>query len=234
VPLQELASFSYHQTTKANAVKFMHQSLCNPLITPLIKAINAGFLCGAPHLNSKSVQKHLMPSPTTLKGHMKWPRKGLRSTTTKPTHPSLPHPPCAPSIHHPVMPGLFPDDNNKDNNNEPRPTFIDDINDESIANVFCFGAFADKNTGVVYNNCTGNLPFMLLDGNICFFVMYHYETNTIFAMPIPGLDLQSVLDAYKKNFEFLVSKGYTPKINVMDNQAIKEIKLYLTPQQCRL
>ncbi len=64
--------------------------------------------------------------------------------------------------------------------------------------------------------------------------MYHYKTNAIFAMPIPGLDLQSILDAYKKNFEFLVSKGYTQKINVMDNQATKAIKSYLTPQQCCL
>jgi hypothetical protein len=63
VPPPELAAFLYHQTTKANAVKFMHQRLCNPPITSLIKAINAGFLCGAPHLNAKSVQKYLMPSP---------------------------------------------------------------------------------------------------------------------------------------------------------------------------
>ncbi len=132
------------------------------------------------------------------------------------------------------MPGLIPDDDHKEDSNEPRPAFIDDINNESIANVFCFGAFSDKNIGVVYNDCTGNFPFMLLDGNICFFVMYHYKTNAIFTTPIPGLDLQSILDAYKKNFEFLVSKGYTPKINVMDNQATKAIKLYLTPQQCCL
>ncbi len=64
--------------------------------------------------------------------------------------------------------------------------------------------------------------------------MYHYKTNANFATPIPGLDLQNILDAYKKNFEFLVSKGYIPKINVMDNQATKAIKLYLTPQQCCL
>jgi hypothetical protein len=132
------------------------------------------------------------------------------------------------------MPGLIPDDDHEDNSNKPRPTFIDDIDNESIANVFCFGAFANKNTSVVYNDCTGNFPFTLLDGNICFFMMYHYKTNAIFAKPIPGLDLHSILDAYKKNFEFLVSKIYTPKINVMDNQATKVIKSYLTPQQCRL
>jgi hypothetical protein len=165
-----------------------------------------------------------MPSPATLKGHMKCPRKGLWSTTPKPTRPSLPRPP---SNNHPFMLGLIPDDSNKDDDDEPRPAFINDIDDESIAVVYCFGTFANKNTGVVYNDCTGNFPFMLLDGNECFFVMYHYKTNAIFAMPIPGLFSENILNTYKKNFEYLFSKGYTPKINVM-------VKSYLTPQQCCL
>jgi hypothetical protein len=105
------------------------------------------------------------------------------------------------------MPGLIPDDSDEDDDNKPRPAFINDINDESIANVFCFGAFADKNTGVVYKDCTGNFPFMLLDGNVCFFIMYHYETNTIFATTIPGLDSENILNAYKKNFEYLVKRS---------------------------
>ena len=58
--------------------------------------------------------------------------------------------------------------------------------------------------------------------------MYHYETNTILATPIPGLDSTSILDAYKKNFEYLESKGYKPKLNIIDNQATKVIKAYLT------
>jgi hypothetical protein len=116
-----LALFLYHHTTKANAVKFMHQSLCNPPITSLLNTINAGFLQGAPHLNAKSVQKYLTPSPATLKGHMKRPRKSLWSTTPKPTCPSLPHPP---SNNHPFMPGLIPDDSNEDDEDKPRPAFI--------------------------------------------------------------------------------------------------------------
>jgi hypothetical protein len=86
----------------------------------------------------------------------------------------------------------------------------------------------------MYNDCTGNFPFMSLDGNVCFFVMYHYKTSTIFATSIPGLDSKNILDAYMKNFEYLVSKGYTPRINIMDNQAMKAFKSYLTPQQCHL
>ena len=37
---------------------------------------------------------------------------------------------------------------------------IEDDCDASMANVFCFGAFADKNTGVMYHDMTGNFPFM--------------------------------------------------------------------------
>ena len=64
--------------------------------------------------------------------------------------------------------------------------------------------------------------------------MYHYKTNAIFATPITGLDSETIMAAYKKNFEYLVSKGFTPKLNVMDNQATKAMKAYLTPQECVL
>ncbi len=171
----------------------MHQSLCSPPILLLIKAINAGFLKGAPHLTTKTIARYPSPSLATSKGHMKQPCKGLRSTTpkqTRPIQPTLPRPPPAQSIHGQLMPGLIPDNKDDklmpdlipdDKNRENQPALITDVEGKSIANIFCFGAFANKNTGIVYNDCTGNFPFMSLDGNVCFFVMYHYETNTIFA-----------------------------------------------------
>jgi hypothetical protein len=67
-----------------------------------------------------------------------------------------------------------------------------------------------------------------------FFIRYHYETNAILANPIPGLDSASILDAYKKNFEYLESNGYYPKLHVMDNQATIVINAYLNPQHVEL
>ena len=75
---------------------------------------------------------------------------------------------------------------------------------------------------------------MLLDGNICFFVVYHYKTNTILITPIMGLDSERILESYKSNFKYLVSKGFKPKVNMMDNQATKATTAYLTPQQVTL
>ncbi len=74
----------------------------------------------------------------------------------------------------PIMPGLVKPIKYVDLSDvNPCLNLINSTDDHSIANVFCFGAFAIKITGVVYNNCTSNFPFMLLHGNICFFVMYH-------------------------------------------------------------
>ena len=74
----------------------------------------------------------------------------------------------------------------------------DDEDNASNANVFCFGAFADKQSGVMYNNITRSFPFMSLDGSVCFLVMHHYEATAIFAIPIAGLDNVTIFEAYKK------------------------------------
>ncbi len=107
-------------------------------------------------------------------------------------------------------------------------------NDESMANVFCFGAFANKVSGVVYNDLTGNFPFMSIDGSVCFFVMYHYKMNAILVKAIANVDDCSIFDAYKEIFETLEAKGYKPKMNAMDNQATKYIKTFLTKKECNL
>jgi hypothetical protein len=146
-----------------------------------------------------TVRKYLVASPATAKGHMKRPRKGIRSTTPKETTHILRTPQRVPDV---TMPGLVYLNENEEERVPilPLHNIINDIEDESIANVFCFGAFADKILDVVYKNCTGDFPYMSLDGNVCFFVMYHYETNAILITPIA--------EAYTKNFEYLVRKGF--------------------------
>jgi hypothetical protein len=99
---QELANFSYHHTSTENNVRFMHQSLCNPPKSSLLKAIHQGFFRGAPHLKGKNVAKYLPPSMATSKGHMKRPRKGICSTT-----PKQPRIQVLASVPDPNLPGLI-------------------------------------------------------------------------------------------------------------------------------
>jgi hypothetical protein len=81
-----------------------------------------------------------MPSSTTSKGHMKRPRKGLQSTTVKPKPTAhLSTPPIAPlPINHPPMPCLIINNNNNSVTSSNGPTLITDVDNESIANIFCF------------------------------------------------------------------------------------------------
>ncbi len=46
---------------------------------------------------------------------------------------------------------------------------------------------------------------MLLEGNVCFLVVYHYETNAILALPIKNFTDEYILSAYKKQFKLLES-----------------------------
>ena len=228
-----VAAFTHSIRTRANAVKYAHQSLGNPKISTLLKALKQGFLEGCPNMTIPLVKKYLNASPATSKGHMKRPKKGIRSTT--PRSPQVPMV-VPPTVQ--ILP-IFdePPPYNGPAYSATNPTIIEDDQadfDQSIANIFCFGAFADKVSGVVYNDLTGNFPFMSLDGSVCFFVLYHYETNAILATPIAGLDDKSIFNAYKTHFEMLTLKGYKPKVNAMDNQATKFIKKFLTDNECKL
>jgi hypothetical protein len=86
----------------------------------------------------------------------------------------------------------------------------DDEEESAIANIFAFRAFADKHSEIVYHDLTGSFPFMSLDGSVGFFVLYHYESNSILPTPITGLDDVTIFNAYKAQFEELVAKGYKP------------------------
>jgi hypothetical protein len=93
----DMAVFTHSVRTQANAVKFAHQSLCNLKISTLMKALKKGFLKGCPNISKTLVTKYLNPSPATAKGHMKRPKKGIRSTIPKPKQAKeLPTGPCLP------------------------------------------------------------------------------------------------------------------------------------------
>jgi hypothetical protein len=183
--------FTHSVRTRANAVKFAHQLLCNPKISTLMKALKKGFLKECPNMTKELITKYLNSSPATAKGHMKQPKKGIRSTTPKGTASEIRNSqPIIPVINPEVLP-IFNEARTYPGpayNASTSPAIIEEDDDKFIANVFCFGAFADKVTGVIYNDLTGKFPFMSLDGSVCFFVMYHYETNSILATPITNMD----------------------------------------------
>jgi hypothetical protein len=92
----------------------------------------------------------------------------------------------------------------------------------------------NRNSGIVYHNLTGSFTFISFNGSVCFFVLYRYESNAILAKPITGLDNMSIFTAYKMYFEEPTAKRFQPQLNIMDNQATKHIKKFLTENECKL
>ncbi len=72
-PNLTLATFTHSMQTRANAVKFAHQSLCNPKILTLLKAVHKGIVKECPNMMETLILNHLNPSPAMAKGHMKHP-----------------------------------------------------------------------------------------------------------------------------------------------------------------
>jgi hypothetical protein len=47
----QIAAFTHSVQTRANIVKYGHQSLCNPKISTMLRATGYGFLTGCPSIN---------------------------------------------------------------------------------------------------------------------------------------------------------------------------------------
>ncbi len=75
---------------------------------------------------------------------------------------------------------------------------------------------------------------MSYNGNMCFPVVYHYKANAILSTPIAGLDDLTIFNVYQSIFKDLASKGFKPMLDVMDNQATKHMKKFLTEEKCKL
>jgi len=114
------------------------------------ESIAERLLKGCPNLSEELVTKKLNSSPAMAKGHMKRPKKGIRSTTkqvkTKDDSNVMsivpgPQPQAEP---HALPLFLEPLTYNGPAYNARREVNYIPDDDESIPNVFCFGAFANK------------------------------------------------------------------------------------------
>ena len=105
------------------------------------------------------------------------------------------------------------------------PDVIEDT--EKVCNVFCCAALGDTTTGVFYTATTGAFPVTSLENMQAYCGAYDYDTNIIFALPVPNFKDETVITAFEEIFNELKDKGHTPTFNVTDNQATTPIKASL-------
>ena len=93
--------------------------------------------------------------------------------------------------------------------------------------VLCCDALGDAITGTFCMDITGAFPVTSLENMQAYFVVYDYDTNTIFTKPCPDFKDATITTAFKEVFNKLKGKSYAPRFNVTDNQATALIKAFL-------
>ena len=91
LPVPQQYHSVYHMRNLTDMIKFLHATAFSPVASTWIKAIRQGFFQSWPGLTAALVQKYLLTSIATSKGHLDQTRKNVRSTTTLP--PLDPDPP---------------------------------------------------------------------------------------------------------------------------------------------
>ena len=91
----------------------------------------------------------------------------------------------------------------------------------------------DTKDGTTYMDCTGNFPLRSHDGMMTIFIMYDWSSNSILAQPIPNTKDETIIKAFKEKIEYLTSRGFKPKFNILDNIASKAIIKFLK-EECKM
>ena len=148
----------------------------------------AGISSGVCHVWMR--RKNLAPSQATAKEHSRRPRQGLRSARRNQTGTQT----FVDTSITPI-PATVPPPHTVQTLQANQPTF-------NLHNI-------------MYHNNTGD-SLLHHYRDVCFFILYHYESNAIPAIPINNIEDATIFAAYKDWFEYLESREYKPKLNIMD------------------
>jgi hypothetical protein len=144
-------------------------------------------------LTSEQVRKHLPKSDATIKGHLQQQRQNLRSTQATPPIPTI------------EVPDEF-----APNSDSPNPRTHEAY------------AIAIDITAEVATDLTGRFPVNSSRGYKYMLVLYEYDSNAILVEPLTDRSELEHIRAYNKLYNQLAKNGFTPKFQMMDNEALRQ------------
>ena len=197
-------------SSRAELAMYYHQTMCSPPKSTFLKAIKNGHFITFPGLTYELISKHLPPSTATEKGHMTRTRQGVRSTR---------------SNRNEILDARMQVDNM-----HPHEEACN-IEDDKM---FCFAALADANEGTVYSDLTGRFPVRSYSGMQYIFVAYIYSKNAILMRAMPNRTDASMINVFKDIYETLKTRGWQPKLHVLDNECSKAVQKYIREENVRI
>ena len=97
----------------------------------------------------------------------------------------------------------------------------------AVQDIFCFAALANAITGTMYTDITGAFPVCSFKGRQYIFVAYVYDLNAIIVRAMPSCTDAAMVTAFNEVISTLKTGGYTPSLNVMDNECSAAVEAYI-------
>ncbi len=186
-------------STAGDHAGFIYQALCSPPTPTLLQALaQSSKLTTIPGLTPHLIIHHLPPSTATNKGHMQWHCQGVQTPQTK----------------QPAILQACADADCLQTTNELC----------SAHNMLCFVALADLHTRTMYTDGTGAFPVRFFRNMQYLFVTYIYNLNAILVCAMPSKTNGAMIAAFMDILANLNARGYSPTLNVMDNECPKAVK----------
>ncbi len=202
----------YECSTRHKLIHFYYACLNYPVVSTLIKAINAGYLRGWPELTADHVHRHINISVESGQGHMNQVRQGPGST--QPTSATTP---------------IVLLSNRVNSNIDSAP--------QEPANICTHHIFMMVHivTGRVSSDNTGRFLVTSNGGNAYVALFYDiYDANAIQLVPIKNRSKEEILWAVTEVYAWLTAGGYRPILHKMDNETSHDVEAFIPSEQVKL
>ena len=93
--------------------------------------------------------------------------------------------------------------------------------------LFCYPVVICHKDGTIYAYFTGKFHIRSMNRITVMFILYDWTTNAIPKTPVKDLKGETVARTFKENIKYLVTRGFKPVFNIIDNMAPYVIKAYL-------
>ena len=195
---------AYSIRVKKDLVQYLHAAAFCPAPKTWVAAIKQGLFSTWPGLTEKLVAKHLHKSGATVRGRQTRIRQNIRSTQLLQEDIDTPE----------VVADVFPVQ--KDSENIISLAIMDPRN------------MKHGTTGVIYSDITGKFPYPSSKGNQYIMVMYDWDSNAILGEPMKNRTKEEIVRAIQQLYKYLKSRGISPKLHILDNEASKKLKQCIT------
>ena len=101
----------------------------------------------------------------------------------------------------------------------------------AVQDIFCFAALANAITGTMYTDITGTFPVRSFKGRQYIFVAYVYDLYAIIVRAMPSCTDAAMVTAFNEVISTLKTGGYTPSLNVMDNECSAAVEAYIKSER---